>query len=197
MTQRQWCVLQIDPSETENILTLTDLSPDDNGKVIVCSAENMVGQTEATLQLNILCEDLSYGMQYILVFPSCHPVITLSSVLAFRVSCPHNPGAPRSRAGPPLVHPVHRDGEPQAWAALVPRERVAPGTGLHPHQDPRVHREQGPRMPAAGQPHAHSQRRVQIGGKKWVRPGREDGLCPFHRPTWRQQYRWLVCLPLL
>uniref|UniRef100_A0A3B5A5B8 Tyrosine-protein kinase receptor n=1 Tax=Stegastes partitus TaxID=144197 RepID=A0A3B5A5B8_9TELE len=30
------------------------LSPYDNGRVIVCSAENMVGQTEATLQLNIL-----------------------------------------------------------------------------------------------------------------------------------------------
>ncbi|XP_047426491.1 neurotrophic tyrosine kinase, receptor, type 2b isoform X2 [Mugil cephalus] len=40
--------------ETESTITLVSLSPDDNGKVIVCSAENMVGQTEATLQLNIL-----------------------------------------------------------------------------------------------------------------------------------------------
>nr|XP_057920443.1 neurotrophic tyrosine kinase, receptor, type 2b [Doryrhamphus excisus] len=35
-------------------LTLSDLSSEDNGRLIVCSAENMVGQTEATLQLNIL-----------------------------------------------------------------------------------------------------------------------------------------------
>uniref|UniRef100_A0A3Q4GU57 Tyrosine-protein kinase receptor n=1 Tax=Neolamprologus brichardi TaxID=32507 RepID=A0A3Q4GU57_NEOBR len=35
-------------------LTLSGLSPDDNGRAIVCSAENMVGQTEASLQLNIL-----------------------------------------------------------------------------------------------------------------------------------------------
>uniref|UniRef100_A0A3Q2TV05 Tyrosine-protein kinase receptor n=1 Tax=Fundulus heteroclitus TaxID=8078 RepID=A0A3Q2TV05_FUNHE len=34
--------------------TYEGLSPDDNGRVIVCSAENMVGQTEATLQLNVL-----------------------------------------------------------------------------------------------------------------------------------------------
>lgn len=51
--------LQVEPSETESSLTLLDLSPDDNGRVIVCSAENMVGQTEAMLQLNILCEDFS------------------------------------------------------------------------------------------------------------------------------------------
>uniref|UniRef100_A0A3Q3DMX4 Tyrosine-protein kinase receptor n=1 Tax=Hippocampus comes TaxID=109280 RepID=A0A3Q3DMX4_HIPCM len=47
------CV-QIDPTETESRLTLTNLSPEDNGLVITCTAENMVGQTEATLQLNIL-----------------------------------------------------------------------------------------------------------------------------------------------
>uniref|UniRef100_A0A3Q1B111 Tyrosine-protein kinase receptor n=1 Tax=Amphiprion ocellaris TaxID=80972 RepID=A0A3Q1B111_AMPOC len=46
--------LQIEPLDTENRLTLSGLSPYDNGRVIVCSAENMVGQTEATLQLNIL-----------------------------------------------------------------------------------------------------------------------------------------------
>ncbi|KAM6902283.1 neurotrophic tyrosine kinase, receptor, type 2b [Xenentodon cancila] len=44
---------EIDLSDTESILTLSGLSPDDNGRVIVCSAENMVGQIEATLQLNI------------------------------------------------------------------------------------------------------------------------------------------------
>lgn len=43
----------------ESSLSLSGLSPDDNGKVIVCSAENIVGQSEATLQLNILCKDLS------------------------------------------------------------------------------------------------------------------------------------------
>ncbi|XP_037609549.1 neurotrophic tyrosine kinase, receptor, type 2b isoform X2 [Sebastes umbrosus] len=45
---------EIDPSDTESSITLSDLSPDDNGKVIICSAENIVGQTEATLELNIL-----------------------------------------------------------------------------------------------------------------------------------------------
>ncbi|XP_008324497.1 BDNF/NT-3 growth factors receptor-like [Cynoglossus semilaevis] len=45
---------KIDPQETKSTLTLFGLSPYDNGRVIVCSAENMVGQTEATIQLNIL-----------------------------------------------------------------------------------------------------------------------------------------------
>lgn len=54
--------LQIHSMETESILNLSDLSPDDNGRVIVCSAENMVGQTEATLQLNITCKDIKYGL---------------------------------------------------------------------------------------------------------------------------------------
>eukprot|EP00064_Thunnus_orientalis_P003126 superscaffoldBa00000248_g3135 len=44
----------IDPLDTESSLTLSGLSPGDNGKVIVCSAENVVGQMEASLQLNIL-----------------------------------------------------------------------------------------------------------------------------------------------
>ncbi|XP_056288663.1 neurotrophic tyrosine kinase, receptor, type 2b [Pseudoliparis swirei] len=45
---------EIDPSDTESSITLTDLSPDDNDRVITCSAENMVGQSEAALQLNVL-----------------------------------------------------------------------------------------------------------------------------------------------
>lgn len=45
---------EIDTSDSESSLTLSGLSPDDNGRVIICSAENMVGQSEATLQLNIL-----------------------------------------------------------------------------------------------------------------------------------------------
>ncbi|KAK5900408.1 hypothetical protein CgunFtcFv8_025368 [Champsocephalus gunnari] len=45
---------EVDASDTKSILTLTDLSPDDHGKLIICSAENMVGQGEATLLLNIL-----------------------------------------------------------------------------------------------------------------------------------------------
>ncbi|XP_013861960.1 neurotrophic tyrosine kinase, receptor, type 2b [Austrofundulus limnaeus] len=44
----------MDPSDTKSSLILSGLSPDDNGKVVVCSAENMVGQNEATLMLNIL-----------------------------------------------------------------------------------------------------------------------------------------------
>lgn len=53
--------LQIDPQETKSTLTLFGLSPYDNGRVIVCSAENMVGQTEATIQLNILCEPFCFA----------------------------------------------------------------------------------------------------------------------------------------
>uniref|UniRef100_A0A3B3ZEJ5 Tyrosine-protein kinase receptor n=1 Tax=Periophthalmus magnuspinnatus TaxID=409849 RepID=A0A3B3ZEJ5_9GOBI len=44
----------IEATDTESSLTLLGLSPADNGRVITCSAENMVGQSEATLQLNIL-----------------------------------------------------------------------------------------------------------------------------------------------
>uniref|UniRef100_A0A4W6C5A3 Neurotrophic tyrosine kinase, receptor, type 2b n=1 Tax=Lates calcarifer TaxID=8187 RepID=A0A4W6C5A3_LATCA len=126
---------EIEPMETESSLTLSGLSPDDNGRVIICSAENMVGQTEATLQLNILF-------------------------------APHHPAAAGARAEPSLVHPLQRDGEPQARAAVVPRECASPGAGLHPHHDPPVHRERGPWLPAAGQPHAHSQWCVQTGGKE-------------------------------
>uniref|UniRef100_A0AAV2ISV2 Tyrosine-protein kinase receptor n=1 Tax=Knipowitschia caucasica TaxID=637954 RepID=A0AAV2ISV2_KNICA len=45
---------EIEGTNTESSLTLFGLSPADNGRVITCSAENMVGQSEATLQLNIL-----------------------------------------------------------------------------------------------------------------------------------------------
>ncbi|XP_068430107.1 neurotrophic tyrosine kinase, receptor, type 2b [Clinocottus analis] len=45
---------EIDPSDTESSIILSDLSPDDNDKGIICSAENMVGQSEATIRLNIL-----------------------------------------------------------------------------------------------------------------------------------------------
>lgn len=51
---------QIETSELETSLILSDLSPDDNGRVIVCSAENMVGQNEATLQLDIHCKASSF-----------------------------------------------------------------------------------------------------------------------------------------
>ncbi|XP_055009677.1 neurotrophic tyrosine kinase, receptor, type 2b [Boleophthalmus pectinirostris] len=44
----------IEEKDTESSLTLSGLSPADNGRVITCSAQNMVGQSEATLQLNIL-----------------------------------------------------------------------------------------------------------------------------------------------
>lgn len=54
--------LQIDPLEMESSLTLSGLSPYDNGRVIICSAENMVGQMEATLQLNILCKGSHFSV---------------------------------------------------------------------------------------------------------------------------------------
>uniref|UniRef100_A0A673MPL5 Tyrosine-protein kinase receptor n=1 Tax=Sinocyclocheilus rhinocerous TaxID=307959 RepID=A0A673MPL5_9TELE len=40
--------------ELQSILTLSGLSPDDNGRELTCSAENIVGQTEASVLLNIL-----------------------------------------------------------------------------------------------------------------------------------------------
>uniref|UniRef100_A0A8C7FA42 Tyrosine-protein kinase receptor n=1 Tax=Oncorhynchus kisutch TaxID=8019 RepID=A0A8C7FA42_ONCKI len=46
--------LQINALELESNLTLLGLSPSDNGRVITCNVENVVGQTEAYLQLNIL-----------------------------------------------------------------------------------------------------------------------------------------------
>ncbi|XP_030210731.1 neurotrophic tyrosine kinase, receptor, type 2b isoform X5 [Gadus morhua] len=45
---------EIDVSELESGLSLSGLSPEDNGKEIFCSAENVVGQTEASLKLNVL-----------------------------------------------------------------------------------------------------------------------------------------------
>ncbi|XP_061732600.1 neurotrophic tyrosine kinase, receptor, type 2b [Nerophis ophidion] len=45
---------EIKPMDMKLSLTLSDLSPEDSGRLIACSAENMVGQTEAMLQLNIL-----------------------------------------------------------------------------------------------------------------------------------------------
>lgn len=52
--------LQVDPLDSS--LTLSGLSPDDNGRVIICSAENTVGQMEATLQLNILCKSFHFSV---------------------------------------------------------------------------------------------------------------------------------------
>lgn len=49
----------MEPADTESGLILSDLSPDDNGRVIVCSAENVVGKSEATLQLDIHCKACS------------------------------------------------------------------------------------------------------------------------------------------
>uniref|UniRef100_A0A674BJ70 Tyrosine-protein kinase receptor n=1 Tax=Salmo trutta TaxID=8032 RepID=A0A674BJ70_SALTR len=46
--------LQVNVLELESNLTLSGLSPSDNGRVITCNVENVVGQTEAYLQLNIL-----------------------------------------------------------------------------------------------------------------------------------------------
>lgn len=51
--------IKVSETESSHTLTLSNLSPDDNGRLIICSAENIVGQTEAVLQLNILCEHSS------------------------------------------------------------------------------------------------------------------------------------------
>lgn len=53
---------QIITSDTETSLVLSDLSPDDNGRVIVCSAENVVGKNEAALQLDIHCKPCSVAV---------------------------------------------------------------------------------------------------------------------------------------
>ncbi|XP_055730956.1 BDNF/NT-3 growth factors receptor-like [Salvelinus fontinalis] len=47
-------ITKINALELESNLTLLGLSPSDNGRVITCNVENVVGQTEAYLQLNIL-----------------------------------------------------------------------------------------------------------------------------------------------
>lgn len=60
----------------ESTLNLSDLSPDDNGRVIICSAENMVGQTEASLQLNILCK----GTYFSLITDCKYIILTLVSL---------------------------------------------------------------------------------------------------------------------
>jgi hypothetical protein len=44
----------MDPQDQKSTLVLRGLSPDDHGRVIYCIAENVVGQTEATVELNIL-----------------------------------------------------------------------------------------------------------------------------------------------
>ncbi|XP_076868192.1 neurotrophic tyrosine kinase, receptor, type 2b isoform X2 [Brachyhypopomus gauderio] len=45
---------EMDSSELQSTLTLSGLSPSDNGREITCSAENIVGQNEASVILNIL-----------------------------------------------------------------------------------------------------------------------------------------------
>jgi hypothetical protein len=62
------CV-QIDVSELESGLSLSGLSPEDNGKEIFCSAENVVGQTEASLKLNVLCKEPSFTYSKVLWLP--------------------------------------------------------------------------------------------------------------------------------
>ncbi|CAB1318067.1 unnamed protein product [Coregonus sp. 'balchen'] len=51
-------ITKINALELESNLTLLGLLPSDNGRVITCNVENVVGQTEAYLQLNILCKDM-------------------------------------------------------------------------------------------------------------------------------------------
>lgn len=44
------------------MLTLSGLSPDDNGRELTCSAENIVGHKDASAILNILCKNLWFIM---------------------------------------------------------------------------------------------------------------------------------------
>lgn len=44
--------------DLQSVLTLRNLSHSDNGREITCNAENIVGQTEASVILNILCKYL-------------------------------------------------------------------------------------------------------------------------------------------
>ncbi|XP_059907057.1 neurotrophic tyrosine kinase, receptor, type 2b [Gadus macrocephalus] len=60
---------EIDVSELESGLSLSGLSPEDNGKEIFCSAENVVGQTEASLKLNVLCKEPSFTYSKVLWLP--------------------------------------------------------------------------------------------------------------------------------
>lgn len=51
------CSLQVSKTGLQSVLTLSGLSPDDNGRELTCSAENIVGHKEASVVLNILCKD--------------------------------------------------------------------------------------------------------------------------------------------
>lgn len=80
------------------------------------------------------------------------------------LSPPNYPGPGQAHSQPGLVHPIQRDGEPQARAALVPRGPTPGGAGLYQDSDPRVDGERIPWLSAPRYPHAHSQRCLYAGG---------------------------------
>lgn len=47
---------QVDNYALKAVLTLKGLSVSDNGRRVICSAENTAGGSEASVLLNILCE---------------------------------------------------------------------------------------------------------------------------------------------
>lgn len=61
----------------------------------------------------------TYWLPSLCLFPIILLLLFLYCCLC--VSCPHHPDTPDSRAGPPLVHPLHSNGEPQAGAKVVPQ----------------------------------------------------------------------------
>ncbi|KAK1787325.1 hypothetical protein P4O66_002826 [Electrophorus voltai] len=78
-------------SKMKSTLTLSGLSPSDNGREITCSAENIVGQTEASVILHILFSPSSSPSAF-LVNSTVSPMFTfplLSLYTPLPISLPH------------------------------------------------------------------------------------------------------------
>lgn len=89
--------------ELQSILTLSGLSPDDNGRELTCSAENIVGQTEASVLLNILCKN-SHCVVWI-----CFALLWQNEPQVTVHSSPLWQKALSSNGGPwPVVDKVHK-----------------------------------------------------------------------------------------
>lgn len=61
----------------------------------------------------------TYWLPSVCLFPIILWLLFLYCCLC--VSCPHHPASRHSTAEPPLVHPLHHNGEPQAGAKVVPQ----------------------------------------------------------------------------
>lgn len=87
----------------------------------------------------------------------------------------------RERKSPNKLTPgCHLFREPPAKVRVVSGRQAGVGGTLHRDEDPRRYRERVPRLPAAGQPHAHQQRPLHAGRHQQVWDGPEGGGGSFH-----------------